>query len=61
MITLSKEKIELAEKIYNCVDEPTEDLDKYLTSHPPPEDPLQAPARKFSKFKRPKKENCNIF
>ena len=36
MIVLSKEKMELAETLYNTIDDPTEDLDKYLTTHPPP-------------------------
>ena len=61
MLDFSKEKMELAENIYNFIDDLTEDLDKYLTNHPPPEDPLQHPGRKISKFKRGKKENGKNF
>ena len=57
MISLSKEKMELAEKVYNAIDDPTEYLDHYLTANPTPEDPNSPIGRKNNKSKRGKKEN----
>ena len=47
--------MDLAEKVYNCIDEPTEDLDNYLTNHPVAQESSQGPGRKHSKTKRGKK------
>ena len=59
MLNLSKEKMEISEKVYNCIDEPTEDLDNYLSNNPAVQETTTGPGRKHFKSKRGKKENGN--
>lgn len=54
-LSISKEKMSLAEAIYNQVDRTTEDLDHYLSEHPVVEDSQMDSMRKTSKSKRGKK------
>lgn len=58
MVTLSKQKIRLSEIIYNCIDIPTEELNRDIAFKI--KNPEISEETKASKYKRPHKHHCII-
>lgn len=59
-IELSKDKINLAEDLYNIIDEPTEMLEKEIANKYPEFSQGHNPKQRSGKSKRGKQENGNL-
>lgn len=57
MLKLTKQKKELVERLYNIIDEPTEELERDLTKFMPE---LMNNEHKLSKNRRHKKDHCTF-
>lgn len=59
MLALSRQKMKLSDQIYNCIDTPTEELNRDLAGRLKQSEPQEE--TKASKYKRPNKSSCTLY